>query len=53
MMLAKKGAQVNKKNQSSGNTPLHVAALNGHAGCVNALLLLDGDKTVKNKQVLI
>lgn len=44
------GSEVNKKHPSSGNTPLHVAAMNGHTGCVTALLGYGADRECDNRQ---
>jgi hypothetical protein len=43
---------VNKRNPTSENTALHVAALSGSTACVNALLGFGAEKDITNKQVI-
>eukprot|EP00027_Filamoeba_sp_ATCC50430_P013293 CAMPEP_0168564146 /NCGR_PEP_ID=MMETSP0413-20121227/13075_1 /TAXON_ID=136452 /ORGANISM="Filamoeba nolandi, Strain NC-AS-23-1" /LENGTH=979 /DNA_ID=CAMNT_0008595769 /DNA_START=183 /DNA_END=3119 /DNA_ORIENTATION=- len=49
-VLLKKGAVVNKKNPGTENTPLHIAAINGHLACCIALLEGGADRDLVNKQ---
>ena len=45
------GADVNNPYPENGNTPLHIAALNGYTEIVKLLLAQPNiDKTIKNKE---
>lgn len=42
------GCDINAKISGSGNTPLHVAAINDQLNCAKVLLLRGADKTITN-----
>lgn len=42
---------MNRKHPHTENTPLHIGAMNGHAGCVTALLGYGADRDLINRQV--
>ena len=47
-IMIREGQNINQQTQNKGNTPIHIAAKNGHYLIVKLLLELNADSTIVN-----